>query len=225
MEPFTTRLKGKLNKENSRQERLLNRGVITGSGPFNVNEEYGNLFAPAPQEAVPAPPPQMPAPAQNTQDSWAAGRDAKLNMIAEMGAKMAGNPEIDSMLMSAYLEILMSDAPSKTDDLASAFQLTQDPYFGQALTNSLYGDLGVDPTQMDAQNAMQEQFKSDFAGIENAPYLSQAGSNPNIINDYYSDLTADREENNFLQNWFNNPNSRKNRETRIQEILSNYANS
>lgn len=244
IQPFKTRTRRKLERENNRLQRRTDRGLVTKRQPFDVEQEYGDIFAPTPKSDVSsfntgeqqAPAPQAPAnrptqgPSQQPSNSLETQGNDKVSKILALAQTLGEDPDpqIMNMVMSAYLDAIMETPPSRADDLASAFQLTGDPYIGQEFTNSLYGELGIDPGQIDAQNALMEQFKADFPvsgtgeGALNSEYLQKAAGNSAIPSEYYKDLSQDREDNNFLQNWFNNPNSEKNRQARIQEILSRY---
>lgn len=161
---------------------------------------------------------QQATPIQQTQQTAAVDpeqrRTERINQLINLGKTMGGNPDIDEMIMTAILNEYMAEPEDRTDQLAQAYQLTQDPLIGQEFATGLYGELGIDPVEKQKQDLYMQEFMKDFTeNADTADIYAAVRRNPNLVEQYYNAL--DREGKGFL----GLNNTEKKREERMRRLM------
>ena len=122
----------------------------------------------------------------------------ELRKIIEIGKVMGGSQEMDSMLVSQMMSVLMPET-DRVDDLASAYGVlsnagVEDTGLQGELKSEIYNQLGMDSSRSATNDILQKKFLQDFStDIGNAKKLArnlelqrQAEVNPGLIEQYYT---------------------------------------
>ncbi|OQB07114.1 MAG: hypothetical protein BWY21_01740 [Parcubacteria group bacterium ADurb.Bin216] len=116
----------------------------------------------------------------------------KVRTIVQLAQTFGGDEKMDNYLMSELMNVyLPEDEGSQIDKLASAYSLTQDPEIGKQLTNSLYGELGIDPQKKAENDAIMAKFSGEFNPEgdetgENTYFNTLVQQNPELAQQYFS---------------------------------------
>lgn len=141
--------------------------------------------------------PQVEQPTTQSQSDTSQDRLNRINQLIALGKAMNGDENVDEMIVSAILSELTKEGENRTDNLAQAYQLTQDPLIGEEFAKGLYSELGIDPIAKQKEQMLMEKFLGEFEETpETADIFEAVRRNPNLVEQYFK--MAEEEGKGFL---------------------------
>lgn len=151
----------------------------------------------------------------------------QVRTIVQLGQSIGGTEEIDNYLMSQLMNVYMPET-DKIDDLASAYEITEDPTIKSELTNSLFKKLGINPEQKALDETLFKSFAEKYPieqndnkrAYENAQFQTMMQQSPEMLRQFYQG-TPERNMSSPISAIFSGE-SEKEKRARLQSLLSQY---